>query len=641
MKKKSVISLSGLAFAILLAVFVNVIADVGLQGARIDLTENQLYTLTQGSRNIVSALEEPVTLKLYLSSNLAADAPGLKTYADRIRELLGEYADASNGRLELRIIDPEPFSEAEDEAVTAGLQGVPANAAGDLMYLGLVGTNATDDRRVIPFFHPNQEERLEYDLSRMIYELSDPRRPVVGLMTALPMRGRAPMFPGAPPGSPPWFIVSQMEELFEVRDVDLAVAAIDDDIDILMIVHPKDIAPETLRAIDAFVLGGGNLMLFIDPLSEEDRPPQDPNNPLAAMMANRSSNLDPLLESWGVRMRSDVLVGDLASALRVTTNNDGRPEPVDYVTWLGLTRERMNADDVVTSDLGTLMIPTAGILETLPGANTTIEVLLSTSDQSMEIPVSSVQFMANPAQLLADFVPSGQSYTLAARISGPVRSAYADDEADSDATDDDSGDAEGDAESTPAVVTEGDINVLVVTDVDMLADKWWVRVQNVFGMQLAVPSADNGPFAINGLDNLAGSNDLISIRSRGTFRRPFETMDELRRQADQRYLAKKQELQARLEQTERRINELQSQREDGSSLMLTAEQRAEIDTFRAERVAVRKELREVQHQLQKEIESLQSRLKLINTLLAPLGICVLVGLIATALRRRGRGAVTP
>ncbi len=630
MQKKLNLSLTALGLVALLVVFVNVIAGVVLRGARYDLTQNGLYTLTDGSRNIVGSLQEQVTLKYYVSSNIATDAPGLKLYADRARELLDEYAALSGGMLELRVIDPEPFSEAEDEAVSAGLQGLPANAAGDLLYLGLVGTNAVDDQVVIPFLHPAKEQFLEYDLSRLVHELSDPKLPVVGLLSSLPLRGGPPpLLQGQAPPPQGWFIASQIEQLFELRDVAPTTDSIDDDVDILMIVHPKELGEPTLRAIDDFALRGGNLLVFVDPHAEEEIVPTNPQNPMASMMAQRSSDMFELFAAWGIQLIPGMVAADRTYALQVTTGSQGRPEGVDYVSWLSLTNEAMNTDDTITAGLGALRMPNAGVLEPLPGATTTFEPLVSTTAQGATMPLASIQFMPEPKALLADFVPGDKPLVLAARLSGPISAAFpARPPADL---------AEGAEPPTPTA-RSGRLNAIVVADADMLADRWWVSIQNMFGMRMAMPQANNGDFVINALENLSGSDDLISIRSRGSYSRPFELIDDLRRQADQRFAAKERELQARLTETEGQISRLQSQREDGSSQLLTAEQQEAIEQFQQERFETRKELRDVRHQLETDIEGLQTLLKLVNVLLAPLVIVLLMALAVRAGARRPRTA---
>ena len=629
-KPKGTSTIVALAALAVLLVAVNVIAGWALRSARIDLTEAGLYTLTDGSRNIVAGLEEPVTLKLYVTGNLAAAAPALQSYADRVRELLDEYVAASDGMLRLSVIDPEPFSEAEDEAVSAGLAAVPISAAGDVVYLGLTADNAVGDREVIPLLDPRREEFLEYELSRLFHELSSADRPVVAIMSGLPLHGHPPMpMPGAV-GAEPWEVVRQIEQLFELRDVAPTAPTIDDDVDILMVVHPKDWPESALRAIDAFVMRGGKLLAFIDPHSEEDNPPPDPSNPLAGMMAPRASELERLLTHWGVSMPADSVAADIASALRVTTNTEGRPQAVDYVTWLGLGAAAMNTDDRVTADLDSLLMPTVGLLQPLPGAATTFEPLVSTSDQSAELPVARVQFMPDPKSLLQEYVPGGRPLVVAARLSGPVTSAFA--AADAESADD--ADAEEGSRSAGATdPPTANLNAIIVADADLLADRWWVRVQNVFGMRVAMPTSDNANFVINALDNLAGSEDLISIRSRGTSQRPFERLDDLRRQAEQQYAAEEAELQARLDEANQRLTSLQESAGGGGAI-LTDEVRAEIERFQKERLETRKRLRDVRHQLNKDIEGLEARLKLVNVLVAPLVIVALLAAGAWVLARR-------
>jgi ABC-type uncharacterized transport system involved in gliding motility auxiliary subunit len=423
-------------------------------------------------------------------------------------------------------------------------------------------------------------------------------------------------------------LYQQLQEVFEIRDVPLTAASLPDDADLLLVVHPKDVADLLAYAIDQFVLAGGRALIFVDPHCERDEIPQDPSNPFASMMAPRASHLDRLFRAWGVQMPADRLLADLRLALRAQTG-DPQPEVVDYVLWLGLGREQIDAEDLVTSNLGPLRVATSGILEPLPGASTTFTPLIESTEEAMTVETSRVQFRPDPKRLLADFVPTGRRYTIAARVSGPVQSAFPD------------GPPADDPEAPTAGLarSEGPIQVIIVADVDMITDAFWVEVRNLFGTRVAIPNASNGDFVIHALDNLSGSNDLISLRTRGSFDRPFERIDALRRDAEQRYLAREQALQESLAATEQRLGELQRQKADAGSQILSPEQREEVDRFRTEQVATRKALRDVQHDLRKDIDRFKLWIKVMNIGLVPL----LVGLGAALVagwrsRRREAGA---
>jgi ABC-type uncharacterized transport system involved in gliding motility auxiliary subunit len=653
--RRTWLSTGALGMAVVLFLAVNMLSNAAFHGARLDLTEGRIYSLSEGSRSIAASLDEPVALRLYFSRDLAADIPTIRAYAERVEGLLREYETAAGGKLRLEVLEPEPFSELEDQAVQAGLQAVLLDSDAAL-YFGLVATGSTDERSVIPFLDPSREGSLEYEISRLIHQLGRPVRPVLAVVSGVPMQGQPSMpFPGAPPGRDPWVLHEQLQEAFDVRNVSPGETSLPEDADLLLVVHPKDVPDVLVYAIDQFVLAGGRALVFVDPHCEREEIPHDPGNPLAAMMAPRGSNLERLFRAWGLEMPPDKLLADRRLALRARTG-DPQPELVDYVLWLGLGREQLDAQDLVTSNLGPMRVATCGILEPLAGATTTITPLIRSTDDAMTVDTSRVQFRPEPKRLLAEFAPSGRRYTIAARVTGPVESAFpdgppeghpdarpADDAADDDPADDDAIHDAAPGEDQPPSGTglarsEGPIQAIVVADVDMLADAFWVDVRNLFGTRLAIPTASNGDFVIHALDNLSGSNDLISLRTRASFDRPFDRIEAMRKDAEQRYLAREQALQEELAATERRLTELQSEKEDAGSQILSPEQRAEIERFREEQVATRKELRAVQHELRKDIDRFQLWIKVVNIGLVPLLVGLTAAGVASWRTRRQAGS---
>ncbi|HZJ71636.1 MAG TPA: GldG family protein, partial [Planctomycetota bacterium] len=423
---RTLLTTGALVVAFVLFLFVNLIGNATLSGARLDLTKEGLYTLSPGSRSLAAGLVEPVTLKLYYSSRQAADIPTLKTYADRVQGLLREFANASGGKLQVQIVDPEPFSETEDEAVAAGLQGAMLKS-GETIYFGLVATGSTDERSVVPFLDPERETSLEYDVARMIYKLGRPDRPVVALISGLPLEGEAALpFPGGSSQQPPWVVYEQLKEVFDVKPVELTAQVLPEDTDLLLVVHPKGISEATQYAIDQYVLKGGHALIFVDPHCERDLPPRDPTNPMAQFQAERASNLARLFRAWGFQMPEDTVVGDRDLAVRVQAGGRSQSKEVDYVLWLGLGREQVDADDVVTADLGKMLLASAGHLEPLDGATTQFEPLLRSTDQAELVEQAKIQFMPDPEKLLAEYQPGGRVLTLAARVRGPCKSAFPD-----------------------------------------------------------------------------------------------------------------------------------------------------------------------------------------------------------------------
>ena len=618
MKYKRLLSGSGILLAAVLAVGLIIIANNLFTGVRLDLTENKLFTLSQGSINIITTLDEPISLDFYVSRKTMADFPQLVNYANRVRDLLEEYAAKSGGRIELSVIEPEPFSEEEDQAVASGLNGIAVNAAGDRAYLGLVGVNSTDDEATIPFFQASREQALEYDITKLIYNLANPEKRVIGVMTGLPMFGDP-----AQGIRERWAIINVMEEFFEVRNIGADTDYIDEDVDVLMVVHPKNFTEEALFAIDQYLLGGGHAMLFVDPLAEGDNVEPDPANPY--VMPEMSSNLNIMLEGWGLEVDTSKIAADINLAMRVQTQGARGPQESNYLPWLRLEAGNLDRQDFSTSELNLIHMGTAGIIDLEEDADIEIVPLIQTTADSMRMERDLIFFQRDPNVMLSNFESGNNPLVLAARVSGTVPSAYPDGLFVEDE----------DGETTPVedIIKEGRVDVVLVGDTDILADHFWMRMQNFFGVQIPQSIANNGDFVVNTLENLAGSTDLISLRSRGEFSRPFTVVEQIRRDAEARFREREQELQARLEETEQKIAQLQQEGGD-SALLLTEEQAAEIEKFRLEQIRTRKELRAVQHELQKNIERLGTQLKFINIGLIPLIIALLA--VAAGIQRSRR-----
>ena len=634
---------SGLAVAVVVFFTVNVLSHVAFRSARFDLTEQRLYTLTEGSRNILQGLDEPVTLRVYLSKKLAVELPGIQGYTNRVLELVQEYEQAAAGNLILHVIDPEPFSEEEDRAVGYGLRGVPLDQGNTQFYFGLVGTNATDDQELIPFFQQSREEFLEYDLTKLVYRLGNPKQKVVGLLSTLPVDGGPQMpFPQAPGGSAPWMIMDSIRELMEVKVLDKAVTEIPEAVDVLMVVHPKQLGEPTLYAIDQFVLRGGRAVVFVDPHSEADRVLPNPQNPMG-MQAPRNSDLGRVFDAWGIELVDGKVVGDLPLAKKVNFQKQSRMMVADYPIWIDLAPRQLNAEDVVTAKLPNLTMASAGVLRKKEGSETEWTPLAETDDQAMQIEAARLRMMPDVEGLLRDYRPEGETLTLAARLTGKVKTAFPDGRPEAADVDQPGNPGDDKASKHPPHLAESvdPINVIVVADTDMLQDRFWVQVQNFLGQRIGIPTSANNDFVTNALDNLTGSHDLISVRNRGSFSRPFTLVRAIQQEAEMQFRQKEQVLQQRLKETERKIQELQSRKEDQTTVILSTEQEAALDGFRQELVATRKELRNVQHELQKNIESLENVVKVLNIGLMPLAIAV-GGVVFSAynMRRRLRGNET-
>ena len=605
---------TGLVVAIALFLGINIIANQTLTRQRLDVTKDGLHTLSDGTRNILNQIDEPITIRYYFSAKQFASVPEFATYGKRVRDLLDEYVAASGGKIQLLVFDPEPFSETEDQAAGFGMEPVPLNASGERGFLGLVGTNSTDDEIPIPMMSPEREGSLEYDLTKMVYSLSNPKKRVIGLLTGLPVVSNQPDPTTGQMASREWGVITLLREVYDVKELDEKNPKIDDEIDTLVIIHPKEFSDKALYTIDQFVIKGGRAIVFVDPLAEEDRPERNPNAPMA--MPEMSSNLEPIFEKWGVSVATDKIAADIDAAVRVSFRSDSGPSEVEYLPWLQLTGDSLNQDDFVTNELNSINVGSSGALVATEDATTTLTPLIQTGPNSGLIERNAIIFVRDPAALLESFEPSGGRVTVAGRVSGIVETAFPDGmpltEEESRAPDDAGFVAKS---ATP-------INVIVVADTDILADRFWVRYQNFLGMQMPQAFANNADFLINSIDNLGGNDDLISLRSRGEYARPFVVVQQIRRDAEAQFRDQERALQEKLKEAEAKLQQLQGQRDDGGEYMLSPEQRNEINSFRKEQLKTRKELRAVQHDLRKNIEKLGSMLKFINIGLIPILISI-------------------
>jgi ABC-type uncharacterized transport system involved in gliding motility auxiliary subunit len=606
-----------LAVAVIFVVAVS-LSNVILRGARLDLTENDLYTLSPGTTTILAGVAEPVNLYFFFSDRATSDIPYLRAYAGRVRDMLREFEQYSNGKVKVTEVDPVPFSDEEDRATQFGLQGIRLDTTPDPIFMGIAGSNSVGDDGIIAFLDPSKESFLEYELAKLVYSLANPKRPVVGLMSTLPMS--AGFDPMTQQVRQPWAITSQLRQLFELRQIQPDATAFPDDVQVLMIVHPKGLSDQTLFAIDQFILRGGRAMVFVDPWSDAD--PGNPADPTAAMTGGRSSELAKIFAAWGVSVSAQDFVGDDRYALQVM---GPQQRPVRDIGLVGVDPDGIDRDDIVTSGLTLLNFGFAGAITVADKAPATVTPLVRSSDLAGVLGTAPLGFMSDPTMLRENFKPTGQRYPLAARISGKVPSAFPNGPP--------GGAAPGDKPVLAAA--ENPINVVIVADTDFLSDRLWVQTQNLFGQRLTNAFANNGDFVVNALDNLLGSSDLIGIRGRATFSRPFTRVQELRRVADDQFRVTEENLKRELTATEQKLSELQARREDRDAMILSEAQAEEIERFRKERAGIRKELRALQRNLDRNIERLGNTLKAINIGLVPLIISV-ASIAVLLLRRRQR-----
>ena len=612
---RSVVTIAGIAAIVVFFLSLNVLVSSQVRNARLDLTTDSRFTLSDGTRQVLTEIGEPISLRFYRSQALDLLGPFYSAHAKRVEELLDEYARLSGGRLEIERYDPQAFSPEEDLAVADGLRGVTIDTDGSQMFFGLSGRNRTDDTASIPFFAPERANFLEYDLTRLVNDLARPQKKVVALAGDLPLNGtQLTQFQ-------PWVVVESLRQFFQVRQLSPAPDRIDDDVEILVLAQPASLTDQARYAIDQFVMRGGRVLAFVDPLSEAiaTRNPQQPTQ------GNAIEAMAPLLEAWGVAIPDGKVVGDRQTALRVQAVHQGRQVITDFLPWLGLSADYFAKDDVVTGQLQVINLRSTGHITASEGATTSLEPLINTSDQVMELNAAQLQFQPDPVGLLNSFEPLGESLVIAARVSGPVKSAFPDGPPDS--IEDEALRAAHKAEA------EAPLNLILFADSDVLADENWVQRGNLLGQSYTVPSANNGDFVINALDNLSGSQGLIDLRGRGLGIRPFEVLQAMERDAEAQFRAKEQTLLQNIEAAQTQIAELQKQ-EAESGVLLTAEQQKTIEDFRGEMLELRRELRDVQHALRQDVEALETRIRFLNIWAVPLLIGVIALVVAFWRRRR-------
>jgi len=597
---------ASLALLLLLVVYLALLwaSAAGLRGARVDLTADKLYTLSPGTLHIVSSLRQPLRLTLYFSDRVSRELPQLRAYRQRVGDMLEEIARNSDGRITLKVVDPQPYSEDQDRAAAAGLSAMPGSNGDEKLYFGLAARNLADGRSAsLPFFLPDREPYLEYDLAKLILDLSQTRKPRVDIISSLPVQGGTDAVTRQP--QRPWTVLQQLRQLFDVHLLQAdALKQVGNDTAVLVLIQPHDLPPDAVYAIDQYVLRGGRLVAFLDPDAE--------------LESGRASGLPKLFQAWGIEFDADQVVLDRDRALTIQPTPESAP--VRHPAVLGFSDGDLNHDDPVTAALGVINVSTAGHFELAPRTTTKLVPLIQSSGDVMLVPAQRVREASDPASLYNGYAPRGEHYAIAVRAIGRFASAFP-------------------QRNDPGHIERSrrEDQVLLVADTDMLSDRLWVQFTPSFGQVLANAFANNGDFFVNAVDNLAGPSDLIAIRGRAVADRPFTTVENLRHAADEKFKAKQNELLVELADTETRLGALQSR----GSTALNASQKNAVEQFMKRKLQIRGELREVQQQLNADIERLAARLKFVDILLMPI-VLTLIGLIYAGWRahrrRRARGA---
>ncbi len=601
----------------------NVLNKNFFKNLRFDLTSSNVYTLSDGTKSILKSINEPLDFKLFYTKQIGDLNPVYQNYYDRVKEILEQYVLLSNNKIKLKILNPKPFSDEEDKAVEYGLQGAEI-MAGVYGYFGLIATNSTDDVEKIIFFQPDRSPFLEYDLSRIVTNLANPNRRIIGLYTDLPMLGTFnPLAKSEEAAAaPPWAVYNQMKEFFEIKRIHEKTKSISDGLELLMLVHPKKIPDRLIYMIDQFVLRGGKLLVFIDPNSETESFSPDANQ----INGGNSSNLSELLEKWGVELAENKVVGDLLSARRVEIGASDQPSVTDYLAWLDIKKDHMDDTHQVTSKVQRLTFATSGFLKNNKKNNKiNFKRLVWSTTQSMQIDVSEV-ISPDPTTLLRNFVPSNEELTLVAEIKGSFLSNFPDGPPVTNRKDDFDKNKHINESIKPTTL-------VVLADADMLYDEYWLKYEQSGEV---LPIANNADFTVNLLEYLNGTEDLIGLRGKGVSSVPFIKVEKIQKEAEQKFRSKEQELLEKLNNYQNKLENIQKgSGEDEKNTLLTKEETLEIDKFKEEMIFVRSELRKVQNALRKDIEKLDSTLKFFNIFLVPI-LLVIISVVLSFIERRKR-----
>jgi ABC-type uncharacterized transport system involved in gliding motility auxiliary subunit len=618
----------GIVAMALILVAVNYIAATF--HARKDLTADKLYTLSDGTKKIVGKLDTKVKIRLYYSQRDNAMPVFLKTYAQRVEDLLVELKQQSKF-IEIEKLDPQPDSDAEDSANLDGVEGQPTQT-GEKIYLG-ISINCLDQKVALPFLSPEREKLLEYDLARAIARVANPTKPIVGVMSALPIFG-TPMNPmmmrmGQQGGQQPaWYLISELKNDFDVKQLEMNVTEIPTDVKVLLVVHPRDITDATQFAIDQFVLRGGKLIAYLDPVSYVDQQRQG-GNPMMGGGPPTSSSLDKLLAAWGIGFDKTKCVADMKYSTRMGRGQRVEQQPA----VLSLTADAIDRNDIATSQVDSLMMGFSGAFTGSPVEGLKKTDLIKSTTQSQLVEGFLAQ-MSGEA-ILKDFKPSSTEYALAIKLSGKFKTAFPNGKPD--AAPPAPGEEKKEAPKADALKeTKEDNHVILVADADMLNDNFCVQIQEFFGQRVVIPRNGNVNLAQNFVEQMSGDTALMNTRSRAIVQRQFTRVRDMQLKAEDAYRAKIKGLEDSLQETQRKLNELQRNKEKGQRFVMSPEQQKELENFRKQEANVKVELKLLRRDLRQEVESMENRLKWAN--IAGMPFLVTVGGIGLAVFKRKRTA---
>ncbi|PIO99630.1 Gldg family protein [Pleomorphomonas carboxyditropha] len=602
----------GAVLAVILYLAVNSLSATLFRSSRIDLTDGGLYSLSHGTVAMLDKLDEPIHMRLFMSAGLHEAAPALSAYASRVRAMLDTYESLSHGKITLEVIDPQPYSEEEDRAVGLGINRISLDGTSDPIYFGLAATNSTNGSANIPVFTPDREAFLEYDLTRLVAELGQPKKPVVALLDGLGMAGN-PMT-----GQEPAQILAMLKETYSVETVGGDIDKLPDNTRVVLVVQPQKLSDRTLYTLDQWVLSGGATLVFADPFAETQAGPQ-PGVPAE----NNATDFQKMFDAWGVGFDAKKAIGDPDWAIRTVRNIGGRQAEVANYPWFAIHDDGFDRGDAVTSKLNAVVMTTAGAF-TATGKDATLKPLMYASADAGLLPAGeAADPYGDPRALLSKIEKAGGRPVVAARLEGKLHTAFPDGKPKDSA-----------ADGTPVKESASAPNVILVGDADMLSDRNWLQKQNVLGREVAQAFANNGDFLLNAVEQMAGGVALADLRSRTVSWRPFTRIDALERAAEERFLAKQQELTQRIADTEKKLKDASSTGEAKEGELVSTEQAKAIETFKSDLLSARAELREVQYNLRADVARLKNWIMILIIGVVPAAVALIA--LVFALRRPRR-----
>lgn len=613
-KKEAYMLRMTLVVIAVLFIAVNAIATNIFGARQVDLTANKLFTISDGTIRTLQSLEDVVHIRYYYSSEQANGYPAVQSYATRVRSLLQHYESISRGKVKVEVINPTPYSEVEDEAVKEGMQGIPVDTTGSRLYFGLYATGGTDKNASIPFFNPQRAAFLEYDLTKIVYDLAHPKKPKVSVLSGLPMRLAMVDAPVQPDRD--WAIITQLESFFDVHYVNNQLVSIPEDTDVLLVAHPDKLPEFALLLLDQYLMEGHKVIIFTDP------------NAKVEGVRTRKSDLNRILNKWGANMPTNEIVGDRSAAVRLPSmDGSSLLDTVANLTWLEISGWGFSKQDIISSELGLVRFITAGhYVQLPPDANlkkgetprkTSWNPLITTSEDVMLLDAQKVADTSDTSVFMDGFKALGKAQTLAVKITGRAPSAYPE---------------HANLKGYIPYARE-DSTLILVADTDILRNGLWVNKQQLEDKVMYVPIADNGTFVMNAIDYLAGSNDLISLRSRSDVTKSFKLLQDLKRKAEVQFRAKETELEKKAKDAEVELNEMKNFATGNNTNLPTKSQRNAIAKIRENLITIRTELRDVRFKLRQDINRLSGVISFVNIALMPL-LVIFAALCIPFLRHR-------